>query len=176
MADYTTLAKVKEFLGITDILKDAKLTSLISRVTAIINSYTSRFFDQQTITNEILEVTEDEIKLIFPKNYPIISVTSITEDDVALVENTDFYVYSTFIKRNGYWLKKPKAIKITYVAGYVTVPADIEQVEIEMVGILAGEKIKTFTTNEGVEQTVLITSMPTYLKEILDLYAKRKIS
>lgn len=170
MSNYTSIAKVKAFLDITDTSRDAKFTALLPAVDKFIDSYTGRQFLQLTITDEDVEIEADDVKIILPKQFPIITVTKVEVGGVVLAIS-DYFVYSWGIKKAaGYWSSMPKAIKITYTAGYSSVPADIEQAATELVAILAQEKTKTFTTNEGVEQTVLITSMPTYVKDILNAY------
>ena len=66
--------------------------------------------------------------------YPVVSITSLYEDGVLLVENTDYYCdYETGIveRASGKWIAKRKAIVLTYVAGWdisgtVTLPWDIK--------------------------------------------------
>lgn len=64
--------------------------------------------------------------LIIPNVVPIYSVTSIYLNDVLLVEDTDYFVYTTYIKipRNTSTINK--GINLTYVAGVLATDTDIK--------------------------------------------------
>ena len=65
----TTLASVKEFLGITDASQDARLESLIDSITDQIEGMCGgRRFALETQTNELHDGGEDKV---FLKNFPI---------------------------------------------------------------------------------------------------------
>ena len=90
MAAYTTLAEVKVFGSITDGNKDAKITALIPLIQAAMDTYTGRFFDKQTITiNTHPKRLRDTSRLSLPF-YPIVTLTSVTEDTTVSTNGTDF--------------------------------------------------------------------------------------
>ena len=177
--DYAVLSEIKTQLGIasTDTGRDAKLSLFIAAVTDLIDTYCGRNFLLNTITNETVYVPDRYTEKIFTKYFPIISVQSILENDVPLTENIHFFAYPGWIEKatytpdfTAYWNSIPKKVVVSYTAGYASVPAAIKQVANEWVAILAMEKTKTFTTDEGIEKTVLLTSMPEYVKEILNMH------
>lgn len=149
--DLTLLSTVKTYLEITDRAQDALLTILIRQASAAAASYCNRVFAQETLqeefwatrdlnaTSRMLNVTYRVLTL---SRWPVTSVTSVVENDVTLVEDTDFLVVSDKgqllrIDANG----NPRAwpsykITVVYVAGYQllqTLPWDIEDAVIRMV-------------------------------------------
>lgn len=180
MADYTTLAKVKTYLGIktSDTTRDAKLSAMIPRATAEIDGATGRNFQAPgaTDTTEYFKIRDHGIKRIYPKNFPIVSVTSLAEDTLTLTQDLDYTVGEFSIEKlSGSFIRVPYKLTLKYKGGFTTVPADIEQAANEIVAVLAGEKLKTYTTNEGVEQTVFINSIAEWVGDTLKRYAVKKI-
>lgn len=177
--NYCTYADVKKFCHIArnNSNNNEKIKELIPKASAMIDSETNRFFNQRTITNEI---HDDETKTIeenklFPKYFPIISVTSLVENTITLTENTDFYVYDNFIRKTTDFIPDYKGISLTYVAGKAIIPDLIRQICTEITSILANLKIVTYTTDEGIERSVILTTMPDYVKERLAGYRKPQV-
>lgn len=88
----TDLATVKRALDIdagnTD--DDTYLTESIDRASAAIAAYCDRVFAAETVTERIwLTKCRQTINL---RRYPNVSITAITEDDVALTEDEDFLI------------------------------------------------------------------------------------
>ena len=174
MVDYTDLAKVKIWAGIraADTTRDAKLTAQIPRATSYIDLATGRNFQApgSTDTTEVIKLKQAQ-STIYPKCFPIISVTEIKEDTLLLAADLDYSVVGQSIERlGGDWIQVPYAITIKYKGGYTTVPAVIEQCANEITTIFAGEKTKTYTNNEGVEQTVYINEVPDWVKDALKAF------
>ena len=93
--DLTTLAKVKEYLQITDTDDDTFLTSLISNSSILIKSYCKRDFTSTSYTEYHNGNGTTELVL---NNYPVISITSVHDDmgrdydSTTLLDSAD-YVY-----------------------------------------------------------------------------------
>ncbi len=105
-----------------DTSNDTLFELLIDGVSEAFDGYVGRPLAKTTYTAVYYDGNGKETLLL--PNYPIVSITSIAEDGTALTEgeNSDylFYAASGILKRvSGAWLKGPKKIKITYVAGYV---------------------------------------------------------
>jgi hypothetical protein len=99
MADLTTLAKVKldgKISG-TDADRDSVLESIIDGVSQDMQNWMDRPITQLTATDEKIDSIGD-IR-IQTMHYPIISVTTLTEDGTALVEDTDFEMQEDDLKR-----------------------------------------------------------------------------
>jgi len=134
-----TLAQVKTTLGITDSANDDILTRLINATTDYIESYCDRRFALTQYTDEYYNgYGDDELVLRqFPiseaeEDVPTISFidkgteTAVSIDDCEIYYDEGIIYYSIFPKGR-------KNIKISYKAGYATIPADLAQACIEIV-------------------------------------------
>ena len=179
-----SLEDVKEALGITDNTKDSILTNYINRATDAIEKYCSRRFAFDTYTNQEYDGTgTNRINL---KNYPIISLTSL-EERTSGFSNTswetidaDFYkdldnegqVYFT-----GGFTRGVRNYRVTYSAGYTTIPNDLQQACITLVSFFdnqtrsSGMKSETlgeysYTKEDDINATIKNLG----LDEILNFY------
>lgn len=132
----TVLSQTKEYLGITDTSKDTEITNIMNRVLKAIETYTGRNLEERTYTDLYLNGSGNRF-LRLP-NYPIISITSIYDDD-SLVASTKYFINKEkgmLILKDGEgnWTEGIYTIKITYTAGYkqgatgasVEFPKDLE--------------------------------------------------
>lgn len=142
--DLTTLAVVKAELGITDNTTNAVLTRYISGASAAAAQFCNRVFPLESVQDVFLA---DERSYLFTRGgavlqltrWPVTTVTSLVENGVTLVENTDFLVSTangqlTRIDANGlkrHWSQLP--ITVIYEAGFETIPADLEDAVVRMV-------------------------------------------
>lgn len=157
--DLTTLAKVKQALGITDTSQDAFLAELITAATSAIETYACRKFKARTYTNEFYDGPDDPGLVL--KNYPLISVADLRLDtdhkfntDAILVEDTDFItqleegmieLITSSLGWGGESVKFPrgaKIIRITYNAGYVIIPADLDRACVQLVAYWKNNELK----------------------------------
>ena len=108
------------------------LENLINRMTDSINTYLRRSIKTATYTNEFYD-GRGELELIL-KNYPITTLTKVEYYDKitasvtwTLTEDTDFIQYADegYLYKGSGWANGHKNIRITYTAGYTTVPEDI---------------------------------------------------
>lgn len=95
--DLTTLATVKDELGITDGESDARLSRWIREVSGLVESYCNRVFAQQTVQETFRFArgpeawVRDNHRLVLQlKRRPVASIASVTEDTTALVAGADF--------------------------------------------------------------------------------------
>jgi hypothetical protein len=114
---------------------DTLFETLIDGVTEAFNAYVGRALAKTTYAAVYFDGNGKE-SLLLP-NYPIASVTSITEDGNALTEGEDsdylLYAATGILKRvNGAWYKGSKTIKITYVAGYVVQGATVTAPDVAL--------------------------------------------
>lgn len=144
--DLTTLPVVKADLGITTGTDDLFFKGLISRASAAAASYCNRVFPVETVTDEFFPIcgpglsvlSRDRAPLTLSR-WPIVAVTTVTENAVVLVAGTDFridYDKGQLIRIDSsgnpsYWPNYQLAI--TYSAGYATIPYDVIDAVIRMV-------------------------------------------
>lgn len=120
---WITLAQFKAYAGIvsTDATRDAMIEPIIDGVSVALSAFCGREIAKTTYTNEYID-GNGERDLLLP-NYPIVSVSAITENDVSLTEGTteDYILYAKegrLARIDGSWYPFPKSIKLTYIAGY----------------------------------------------------------
>lgn len=115
-----SLADVKTYLNVTSSSSDDELRQFILEATDIAERLTSRQLRRKSYTDTYSGSTQT----LNLRNTPIVSVTSVTENGTALVENTDFVVDTVLgILTRGtstqprYWKPGAGNITVTYVAG-----------------------------------------------------------
>lgn len=137
----TSLDAVKDFYAMSGSkqIDDDLLEDLIDRVSEMIYSYCNvNSFRQNTYT----EYQDGQgSKYLFVNNIPIISVTSIHDDDDwvwgsdTLIDSSQYRVIDDryIVWRDDYFDNADQNVKIVYKAGYITIPGDLEQTCIEEV-------------------------------------------
>lgn len=142
----TTLDVIRDELGVTDNSKNAKLQRWLTSASAAIAQYCNRVFPVETIQDEFWAQRDPapvlivgNIPVLQLSRWPVISVTSVVENGVTLVEGTDFRVDKT----NGQLIRldlnvMPRRwpawpIAVIYQAGFATIPSDVEEAVIRMV-------------------------------------------
>lgn len=98
---------------------------LINQLSAVADKLAGRNLAAQTYTNELYDGNDK--RRLYLHNYPINSVSALTEDDDSLTEGVDedFIIYGSYgyLRRmNGNWSKADfQNIDVSYNAGYVAV-------------------------------------------------------
>jgi len=134
---WTTLVLVREHLEFAagDTSKDEQLKSMINRSYKILEKYLGRQMKSQTITDEYYD--GDGTPTLLLKQWPINSVTSLFDDvDRDFAGNTeissdDYLIYGDEGRIELYndetiFTVGKQNVKITYNAGYDTIPDDLE--------------------------------------------------
>ncbi|MEO0166754.1 MAG: head-tail connector protein [candidate division WOR-3 bacterium] len=144
----TTVANLKRYLDIEDNSHDSLLEELINRATLVIESLCNRKFKNLNSNGELQTVTEyhdggtSSIRL---KYYPVSEIVAVYEDPGrefgadTLLDSSEYTVdeESGILKFDaGNFIRGNKTIKVVYKGGYTTSPYDLEQVCIELAGIL----------------------------------------
>lgn len=146
--DLTTLETVKRDLGITDEdeVRDVRLTDYIQQASGACADYCGRTFGEETVSETFRwrrrpRVSNLRWPLLRLERRPIVSVTSVVEDDVTLDPATDYEIDA----RRG-WLRRLNADReafwcgektvVVYVAGYAvldSLPFGVERACIELI-------------------------------------------
>jgi hypothetical protein len=189
MADLTTTAKVKATLGRTDSSDDTQIGLLVTKASAWIENYCGRVFGTASYTEYLTGGGND---LLFPKQWPITAVTSVNYDtgkDWAAgtaVDATDLFILSdTMIQALGYVFSQTAlgAVKVVYVAGYTTIPTEIEHaanvVTCQMFKQAKGERFgltgQVLSAAAGAVKVDIIIDLPSDVKSILEKYQRRAL-
>lgn len=175
MADLTTLANVKTWMGLpadnTD--DDALLNRLISSASAFIQTWLNRSIASQAY-NEARDGTGGA-RMMFA-DYPVTAVSSVVVDGLPILASPDgvqpgYYFDDKSIMLAGYVFGRGmNNVKLSYTAGYVVTPPEIEQACIELISLrykerdrigfqsksLAGETVTFFIRDmqDGVRTTL----------------------
>lgn len=142
--DLTSLANVKAELGISDTNSDTLLARYITSASLAAEQYCNRAFvvesiQDQFFSDERSSLFRNGLEKLQLSRWPINDLTSVVENSVTLVANTDFITdvasgQLVRIDSNGNlrrWSVLP--IVVVYDSGYDTIPGDIEDAVIRMV-------------------------------------------
>jgi hypothetical protein len=97
-SDLTVLATVKAELGLTTTAEDANIETWIDQASGACAAYCDKVFGLETVTetfrNRFSYVYRNQNKLdsIQLQRIPVVSIVSIVEDTVTLVQDTDFWL------------------------------------------------------------------------------------
>ena len=203
MSNFASLQNVKDFLGITASTDDDLITALLGRTTRMMQMYVGRDLIQATYTDEKYDGNgiDQDLNL---RQYPIISVSSVYDDpdrvfgaDSLLTEDNgsndgQYIIYQKgeidnqgIIRRvDGAWIKGKQNIKVTYTAGYATVPEDLVQAQIDFTSFLyknrdqrlgisgyrIGSYSVTYKDNSSGDATGAQNAIPADIRSVLDNY------
>lgn len=190
---YTTLEDVKFYCGIalTKTEWDENIKKAINKASRFIDSLTGRYFYNKTYTSEYLNGTVNfqgwqvlDQYIFTPQRAPIISVTTLIENETTLTENTDFYIdlVNGMIERaSGCWVSRAREIQITCSLGYATddtatpsadLPGEIAMHALELASRFSGrykKEIKNFVSG-GTESVDLYGAPKDIIKSLRALY------
>jgi hypothetical protein len=141
--DLTDLTTVKTELGISGSTYDDQLGRYITVASIAAGQYCNRVF--------VVETVQDRFDITFPRlrfggeeklqtsRWPVITMTSLTENGTALVKDTDYKVDTSNgllirLDTNGdptTWGQSP--VIATYSVGFASIPADLEDAVIRMI-------------------------------------------
>jgi len=178
MADLTTTADVKAWLNITGNSDDAVIARLVTAVSNYIQSWLNRTFAMATYT-DISNGNNESTKMF--SNYPVQSVSSVTISGVAIPASADGIAYGYVFDDQSLALigttcgRGLKNVRITYTAGYSSVPFEIAQACIELVAIRYRERTRVGEVSKSLGgETVSFTQkdMPDSVRTILNNYKK----
>jgi uncharacterized phiE125 gp8 family phage protein len=132
MSTFATLADLKVYLGITGTDSDSLLTTMLEAATKSMQNLIGRSIFSATYT-EKFQSRKHDITEVQLKEFPITSITSITDGDGNMLDESDYELYEeegcivfSDYYTDGLSLTAYKELTVVYVAGYATVPADIE--------------------------------------------------
>lgn len=161
----TTLEKVKAYLEIAvdDTTRDEVLTRLIASAQTAIENHCRRKFEAA----DYEETFDGPARKIFPEQYPIISISSLTYGSTA-IEN--YKNRGTFIDL----IYNYCDINLSYRAGYEEIPEDLEQACIMLVDYYYKTDIanysRVFADTGGLISRPV--NMPGHVKVLLEPYKK----
>jgi hypothetical protein len=170
----TSLAAVKEYLQIdsTDTSQNSLLDFLINSASMAIESYCRRKIKDVSYADE--EYDGSGTRNLNLRQFPVSSITSIKIDDVALdISEYKFKKSSGIVNRlKALWPKEFQNIKVSYTAGYSSVPADIELACKHLVKFYYKTDVADFSTTFGEGVVMRPEAWPKQVKALLSSYRK----
>lgn len=180
-ADLTSLAQVKTWLGLTDpdqTEDDALLSWLISAASAFISTWCGRDFTSQGYIETRDGTGNCRLPFI---NTPVTAVSSLMIDNRPIpigdpVLMPGYYFTPTMLLLNGFSFTRGYGnVVITYTAGLSTIPLNLEQACIELVGLRFREKDRIGLNSKGMagESTAFQQKdMPPSVATVLEHYKR----
>jgi len=183
-----TVAEYKSYSGISSTNQDAQITALIPKVSELVKNICRRTFvdyvdDFKTETKRSLTNNQ-----FFARETPVISVSAVEFSD-------DFgKTYSTLVEYQDYVVdteagaveviaypyvdySRVNAFRVTYNAGYETIPQDLKMAILDLVQYYlrndsAVHSHGSVSPNTTQIEYISSTNLPAHIKRILDLYTE----
>lgn len=188
MTDLVTIAEYKAYKEIKSTNLDTKLASVITYISAYVETYCGRsFLDYSTVGNEKTQYGDSNNSYITLDVFPLISVASVNYSidggvtQIALIENTDYFVdlvndkvitpLSTSFYSSSITFK---SLEVVYLGGYLTTPEDLklavlDLIEIHMDGNFNNKKQQNNTiadfSNDDYKNVI-----PKHVRRVLNMY------
>ena len=176
MSDLVSLLEFKKHLNIAEneTSKDRMFMQMITQASDLVRARTRRTWQVQS--DQIEKFTPHvNSQIIQVRYYPIVSVSYVKENDTELTVNQDYYVHENVgqIKRTGdtHWTTLDDGVEVKYTGGEVA-PEGLKLNVLEWLAAVSRERTKTYTTNEGIEASVAITSVPDWVTKGFMIYHK----
>ena len=190
MANLITLTEYKDMEGIQNPKDDYNLSELITSVSQLVKTYCGNTFVDFYSTDKVETFTIDwNTHLVQLTESPVVSVSAVetrnsvtssyqavTSTNYYLDENTDTVLYVTGSSYRN-WPRGPGAVKVTYRAGYSTLPSDLKLAVIDLITYYYRDEYNERKTlagatlqNPGTSSQDSSVAFPDHIKRVLDLY------
>ena len=193
MADLTTLNDYKAAEGISSPKDDARLNFLIPSVSELVKTYCGNSFVDYYSTNKvesinvdwnthIIQLTESPVNTIvtveeretYDSSYTTLTTTN---HEYYLNTSTDSIVRTTGGTTYKHWARGPGAVRVTYTAGYASLPLDLRLAVFDLITYYLKDEHKERRTIAGASIQNQASSsqrnnvaFPDHIKRVLDLY------
>ena len=193
MANLITLAEYKEAEGLSNPKDDLRLQTLIPSISELVKTYCGNSLVDYYSTNKVetfsidwatsvVQLTESPLNTVVSveerRSYNEAYATLTTANfDYYVDGNTDSIIRTNSGGRTINWATGVGAVKITYTAGYATLPVDLKLAVIDLVTYyFKREHKERRTLGSASIQNSASTSQsdnvgfPDHIKRVLDLY------
>ena len=193
MANLITVEEYKESEGIEKHKDDLRLNYLIPSVSQLVKTYCGNSFVDYYSTNKIDTINIDwDTHIVQLTESPVNTIVSVEERDTYedsyntlttaaheyyLDSVTDSVIRTTGGSSYKNWRRGPGAVRITYTAGYASIPVDLRLAVTDLVTYYLKDEHKERRTIAGASiQNQASTSQrnnvafPDHIKRVLDLY------
>ena len=188
--DLITLQTYKDLEGLKSNTDDTRISAIITSVSQLVKTYCANslvdFVTEEKIETISVEFSSTKVQLT---ESPIISVTKVEEKTAnattytTLTETTDYFVDTitdSIVRissgKEKLWETGFGTVKVTYKAGYTTLPADLKLAVCDLVTYYFKGEHKERRTIQGATQQNPASSrrdsisFPDHIKRVLDFY------
>ena len=176
--DLCTLSQVLKYLKIGDDADDKTNDILEKFITEKTKAITNYIGYTQILAQDYTEYYDgDDGKYLFVYNTPIVSVASLYDDiewdygSDTLVDSDNYKIVDSryIVRKDAVFNKYDQNIKITYNAGFATIPADLNGVCIEEVARSFSEKGNIGITSRSDSKGGVTRVEKGWMKQSLDV-------
>jgi hypothetical protein len=189
MADLITLDDYKVLEGVSSTQYDEKFETLITSVSKLVRTYCNSEFDTYATSpgyTELFDIQWDTYTVQL-KYSPVISITNVYERSSQSTAPAEYSWYLDSIsdsifrtQENGSyrnWAKGVGSVKVTYLAGYTTVPTDLQLAVADIITYYHKDEWKErqsigSATREGAGASAIRNDpgFPDHIRRVLDMY------
>jgi hypothetical protein len=179
VADLTTVAAVKQWLGIKEATTDdTLLAALVSGVSRWIQKWLSRTIATGSYTETLNGNGKDALFLV---NTPITAVSSVVVNGVAIPARTSVLGSGYTFDEDAIYLvgycftKGVQNVQLGYTAGYTSTPEDLELATKKLVGMSYRERDRIGQSSkalQGEQTNFIVKDLPADVELILDRYKR----
>lgn len=179
-----TLEDYKKYKKLTKTDSDEELTGIIASVTAMIKTYCGHsFVDYYTTPKvELFNTQQNQHAILLNewlvKDVSLVEYRDMYDEAYTTLAPVEYYVdkaIDTVFKHSGYWPQGFGAVRITYTAGYASLPEDVKIAGLDLVTHYHKEEYKERKT---IGATSIDTGLskqgnskwPAHVIRVLDLY------
>jgi hypothetical protein len=183
-ANLITLQEYKSYVGITSTNQDVQINAIIPKVSQLVKTYCNRAF-LDYVSEPKTEVFKGGTSYLL-QEFPVLQILSLEYSNdygnnyVELLEFTDWVFDNTTsevfpIGQYSAFDTKPNSYRLTYFAGYETLPSDLKLAVLDLVTYYLRNDSAIHSTKAPGSNSVQIeyistTNLPAHIKRVLDLY------
>lgn len=179
-----TLEDYKIYKKLTKTESDEELTKIIASVVSMIKAYCGHsFVDYYTTPKvEIFNIKQNQHAILLNewlvKDVTLVEYRDSYDQAYTTLSSAEYFVdktIDTVFKHSGYWPEGFGAVKITYTAGYSSVPEDVKIAGLDLVHHYHKEEYKerksigAASIDTGLSK-MSNTKWPAHVARVLDLY------
>lgn len=178
-----TRQEYKSYKGISSSNSDGQIDSLIPRVSEFAKTYCRRTF-VDWVNDPLVEYSAGGFREIILRETPVIQIASVQQSTnygqtyTALTKFTDWVQdgdYILCVQPEGKFKELIRGYKITYFAGYETVPEDLKLACMDLLTYYkeneaAVKSMRAAGTNTTQIEYIQSNSLPAHIRRVFDLY------
>lgn len=183
MADLVTKQEYKIYAGINSTNHDAEIDFLIPKVSEFVKTYCRRTFVDHFDEAKI-EVFDGGHKTFLLKETPVTQIISVERSTDYGKTYTKLNKFIEWVPQGdtvlclepgGTWQELVNGYRVTYFAGFETVPSDLKLAVLDLVSYYRKNDAAIHSTKSPGSNTTQIeyistTNLPAHIKRILDQY------